>query len=238
MLQLSKKIGLLWQLLIPCLVGAALCVAAVQAWTLRVSQRTLEERMDRTLDAGLHLLQAHLAPLGTKWSRDGGQLRLGDTAFAGQEALVDDPARSVRGVATIFSGDERVATSLRNSDGSRAVGTRLAYPAVRERIFQQGALYRGQADILGKHYLTIYDPVRDSSGQVVGILFVGLPSAELDAAKADVVLQGTLAAIILLLLFACVSSLVMSRSLRPLDQFAAAMRRMADGDLQVHIAGS
>ncbi len=80
-------------------------------------------------------------------------------------------------VATIFKkeGDDflRIATSLKKEDGSRAVGTTLdrAHPAY--KLLLRGETYVGKATLFGKDYMTKYVPVRDSSGNIVGVLFVG-----------------------------------------------------------------
>ena len=46
---------------------------------------------------------------------------LGGSPVAGRDDIVDEAAGATGGVATIFSGDERVATSVRKPDGSRAI---------------------------------------------------------------------------------------------------------------------
>jgi len=80
-------------------------------------------------------------------------------------------------VATIFEkkGDDflRIATSLKKEDGSRAVGTTLdrghpAYP-----LLLKGESYIGKATLFGKDYMTKYVPVKDGSGNVIGVYFVG-----------------------------------------------------------------
>lgn len=38
---------------------------------------------------------------------------------------------------------------------------------------KSGEPYYGEADILGKHYVTRYDPIRCADGNVIGIYFVG-----------------------------------------------------------------
>lgn len=80
-------------------------------------------------------------------------------------------------VATIFEkkGDDflRIATSLKKEDGTRAVGTTLdrAHPAY--QLLLKGEAYIGKATLFGKDYMTKYVPVKDSSGNVVGVYFIG-----------------------------------------------------------------
>lgn len=80
-------------------------------------------------------------------------------------------------VATIFKreGEDflRVATSLKKEDGTRAVGTTLDrnHPAYQGLL--RGETYVGKATLFGKEYMTKYVPVKDSSGAVVGVFFIG-----------------------------------------------------------------
>ena len=80
-------------------------------------------------------------------------------------------------VATIFEkkGEDflRIATSLKKEDGSRALGTTLdrghpAYP-----LLLKGETYIGKATLFGKDYMTKYVPVKDGSGNVIGVYFIG-----------------------------------------------------------------
>jgi hypothetical protein len=78
--------------------------------------------------------------------------------------------------ATLFvkGGDEyiRVATSVPKPDGSgRAIGTVLAGPAL--EAIKQGKAYYGDVPILGVPYTTGYEPIKDSSGNAIGIYYVG-----------------------------------------------------------------
>ncbi|WP_394787557.1 Cache 3/Cache 2 fusion domain-containing protein [Rhodoferax sp.] len=85
--------------------------------------------------------------------------------------------------ATIFvrSGDDfiRITTSVRKQDGERAIGTPLDRSQPAYRLALTGHSYVGYATVFGKQCMTRYDPVRDTSGRVVGILFVGLDVSDM-----------------------------------------------------------
>jgi methyl-accepting chemotaxis protein len=90
---------------------------------------------------------------------------------------VDNFKQLTAGVATVFvrSGEEfiRVSTSLSKQDGTRAIGTMLdhKHPAY-ERLLA-GQSYVGKAVLFDHNYMTQYTPVRDTSGKVIAVLFVG-----------------------------------------------------------------
>lgn len=105
-------------------------------------------------------------------------LRNGERALNLDFSIPDGFTERTGLLATIFArvGEDfvRVSTSVRKQDGERAVGTPLDRSQPAYRLALQGESYVGYATVFGKRYLTRYNPVRDGSGQVVGILFVGL----------------------------------------------------------------
>jgi len=93
--------------------------------------------------------------------------------------VVDEVAKEQGGVVALFvkAGDEyvRVATNIRNSDGSRAIGTILDPNGPAIAMIKKGEEYYGDATILGRPFVTGYEPIRDFTKQknVIGIYFVG-----------------------------------------------------------------
>ena len=91
--------------------------------------------------------------------------------------LVDEVVKEDQGTATIFvkNGEEyvRVATNVKKDDGSRAVGTILDPKGKAIESIKKDEPFYGEADILGKPYITGYKPIRDASKNVIGIYYVG-----------------------------------------------------------------
>lgn len=93
------------------------------------------------------------------------------------KSKVDRFANLTGGTATVFvrDGDDfmRVSTSLKKADGSRALGTYLGKTHPGYQILLGGNEYEGYAKLFGKDYMTVYRPVKDTLGQVIGILYIG-----------------------------------------------------------------
>ncbi|MFC5513901.1 methyl-accepting chemotaxis protein [Massilia jejuensis] len=68
----------------------------------------------------------------------------------------------------------RVTTSVKRPNGERPLGTPLdrAHPGYQELL--AGRPYVGYATLFGKQYMTHYDPIFDSGGAIIGVLFVGI----------------------------------------------------------------
>ncbi len=158
----------------------ALTMAAAVGAAIFVSVKTTEAEMYRRAQADLSinikLLDSILAGYGAP-SRKGDELYFGAIKINGNFEAVDRVKQVAGGTATIFVDDVRVATNVAKPDGSRAVGTRLAAGPARDAVFGAHQTYRGEADILGERYLTVYEPILQGDA-VVGVAYVGVKKAD------------------------------------------------------------
>ena len=110
-----------------------------------------------------------------------GKLTLGSSYIVNDNfEIVDNVQTLLGGVATVFQkeGDKavRISTNVLGDDGKRAVGTSVS-PAVYEKVVKNGETYFGTANVVGKNYITAYEPIKNSEGEIIGILFVGVEEA-------------------------------------------------------------
>jgi methyl-accepting chemotaxis protein len=139
----------------------------------------------------------------------------GDTLLDGNGKQIDgdydavDRIYSDLGVsATIFVADKddfrRVVTNIKQADGSRAVGTMLGKDSAAYNSVAGGKDFTGEAMILGVPYYTVYNPIKDEYGKIIGIYFAGIPKAFLNAREkvffGDFVIK-TVFAVILIVFF-------------------------------------
>ncbi len=112
-------------------------------------------------------------------------LMLGESSVVKNYELVDMHTDDVGGTATLFvnSGNEfvRVSTNVIKDDGSRADGTVLTKGGKVEKLILSGSPYYGLVNILGKPYLTGYEPMYDAQNKIVGIWYVGYPLEQIDS---------------------------------------------------------
>ena len=77
-----------------------------------------------------------------------------------------------RGTATLFLDDVRISTNVRLFEGSRALGTRVS-AVVRATVLDQGKTWLDRAFVVNDWYISAYEPILDSRGERVGMLYVG-----------------------------------------------------------------
>ncbi len=116
----------------------------------------------------------------------GGQW-LGQISDMSQPApVVDKVKKMTNATDTIFQRmDEagnmlRVCTNVKGQNGARAIGTYI--PAVNPdgvpnpvvQAVLQGRTFVGRAFVVDSWYIAAYDPLRDSDGRIIGMLYVGV----------------------------------------------------------------
>ena len=154
-----------------------------------------------------------------------GTLRVNDNDFQ-----VDYYAKLTGNNVTFFEGATRVATSFKASNGNRMIGTE-ASEAVQEAVLNKGELYTGMAEVDGKNYLAAYKQLKDANGEIVGMLYMGIPTASLAALQSRFVYTMVGAVAVMLLIFGVVISIVARKGVAPIRQVEETLERMADGDL-------
>ncbi|MGQ9853797.1 MAG: cache domain-containing protein, partial [Candidatus Oleimicrobiaceae bacterium] len=143
------------------------------------------------------------------------------------------------GSATIFLGDVRISTNVVGEDGTRAIGTQVS-AAVHDRVLVEGLPWMERAFVVNHWYITAYEPIRSLSGQIIGILYVGMLEqkfADLRRATLLTFMGITFAGVVGALL---ISILLANGILRPLRRLAEATRQLAEGDFshKVHVNSS
>ena len=156
-----------------------------------------------------------------------GTLRVNDNEFQ-----VDYYAKLTGNNVTFFEGATRVATSFKDSNGNRMIGTE-ASEAVQEAVLNKGELYTGMAEVDGKNYLAAYKPLKDANVEIVGILYMGIPTESLEALQSQFVYTMVGVVVVMLLIFGVVISIAAKKGVAPIRKVEETLEMMADGDLTV-----
>jgi two-component system, NtrC family, sensor kinase len=139
------------------------------------------------------------------------------------------------GSVTIFQGDVRISTNVREESGERALGTR-ASDAVAQAVLGRGSIWNARAYVVHDWYMSAYEPIRDYDDEIIGMLYVGLPE-NLFTASRDRVIISFFAIAGLAFVAIIVTTFAMIRSVtRPLGEMAVAARRISAGDFDIAIS--
>ena len=188
-------------------------------------------------EANMRVAWDVLARYGDRFKVDGQYLYAGYQPLNDFNASVDRIKELVGGTATIFMGDTRVATNVKKPDGSRATGTMLARGPVYDAVLKDGQPYRGEADILGTPFFTAYDPIKNTSGETIGILYVGVPKAEFLSSVEALQTRFGVSAVLVALAIGLLALFVSRRMFKPLESLTKTIVEVAEGRTDRTVAG-
>ena len=77
-----------------------------------------------------------------------------------------------QGTATLFLDDVRISTNVRLFEGPPCAGN-ARFGAVRSAVLDQGQIWLDSAFVVNDWYISAYEPIIDSFGNRVGMLYVG-----------------------------------------------------------------
>lgn len=138
------------------------------------------------------------------------------------------------GTATIFQGDLRISTNVRQLDGTRAIGTRIA-ANVYDQVLVKGKSFTDRAFVVNNWYITAYEPIRDISGNIIGVLYVGILEDKFADLRRNAVMT-FLAIVVAGILIAFAISHWLARSiLKPLKTIVDGSKRIASGDFNYQV---
>ncbi|MBQ2009403.1 MAG: methyl-accepting chemotaxis protein [Selenomonadaceae bacterium] len=166
------------------------------------------------------------------WVRKSDGLYKGTLRANDNEFQVDYYAKLTGNNVTFFEGATRVATSFKDNSGKRMTGTD-ASEAVQEAVLKKGETYTGMAEVAGRNYLAAYKPLKNASGEIVGMLYMGIPTESLEALQSQFVYTMVGVVVVMLLIFGVVISIAAKKGVAPIRKVEETLEMMADGDLTV-----
>ena len=124
----------------------------------------------------------------------------------------------------------------RLSHGDRALGTRVSL-AVRDKVLGEGKVWLDRAFVVNDWYVSGYEPLHDSFGKRIGMLYVGYLEAPFSQVKRNLLAS-------MVALFAVIAAIVTGLSLRraravfhPLERMDATMGAVVAGDPSARVGG-
>ncbi len=106
---------------------------------------------------------------------------------------------------TLFYGDVRVKSSLKDQNGKSVEGSKLTNQDIVSKVLRRGESYMGENDIAGSRYYTVYQPIRSDDGTITGMLFIAKSLEEMQRVK-----KATIGIMIPVIIFIVIVLMVLS----------------------------
>ncbi len=138
------------------------------------------------------------------------------------------------GTATLFLDDVRISTNVRLFEDVRALGTRVS-AAVRGRVLDEGRIWLDRAFVVNDWYVSAYEPIADSYGRRVGMLYVGFLEADFADAKRRTLYQIAFTFLIVVLVSTPILLGWARGIFKPLERIDGVIRAVEQGDLGARV---
>ncbi|OHD15288.1 MAG: hypothetical protein A2086_00805 [Spirochaetes bacterium GWD1_27_9] len=107
------------------------------------------------------------------------ELLIGKTVVTKNEGFVDKISKRTNSSVTVFQHAEnqliRVATTVKNFDETRAIGTIITQDNPIYKSMIDGKDYYGRAFVVNRWYVALYKPIFDNKNTLLGVIYLGLP---------------------------------------------------------------
>ncbi|MGB7294253.1 MAG: cache domain-containing protein [Candidatus Aminicenantales bacterium] len=134
------------------------------------------------------------------------------------------------GTVTIFQNDLRISTNVTDAAGRRAIGTRVSQE-VFDAVLIRGVPWVDRAFVVNHWYITAYEPIKDNSDRIIGMLYVGMLEKPYIDLRNNVMLTFTGIAALCVVVLLVILFFITSSITNPLRRLVLATNRIARGDL-------
>ncbi len=135
-----------------------------------------------------------------------------------------------RGTTTLFLEDVRISTNVRLFENTRALGTRVSV-AVRNAVLTNGKTWLDRAFVVNDWYISAYEPLLDSFGNRVGMLYVGFLDSPFRTAKMRSLFLIFGGFLVLLGLSIPLFMAIARGIFKPLEKIVSTIAKVESGDL-------
>lgn len=148
--------------------------------------------------------------------------------------LIDSIGRQNGIEITLFFGDTRYLTTLKDDSGKRIVGTKVGLK-ITEDVLKNGREYINESiSIKNKEYYALYMPLTNSDGSIVGMLFIGqerqLIREFMYALCRSIFYNG----IVFCLIMIAVSFFLVKPIVTTIKGLSAELEKFSNGELDIH----
>lgn len=182
------------------------------------------------------LTEAYESMFTGEWRYDEGILYkgTGNVTLRTQDML-DEIKEQKNYDVTLFWGDTRILTTLRDENGERITGTK-ADEAVAEQVLNQGQPYFNQKfKVNGVESYVGYEPLQNPDGKIVGMIFVGYPRQAGERQIEQAIKSMSIVSFAFLVVFLVIAILFVNIITRAIKSLTGKVTSLSDGDLNVEV---
>ena len=235
----KKGISLLVQIIFMCSLPMIILGLVTSLYASSVMKKGMqEEALGGLSNLCQSVLAAYEAIDSGDYYMEGDMLYKGAYAVTENEEVIDYYTKGSDADITIFYGDTRRATSLVSAEtGARILGTQ-ASGAVIDAVLKKGEDFSStDITINNKNYYAYYKPLKNSDGQIVGMIFAGSPSEDIDKVISSRRMNILGIALIILVISVGTCAILIKAIVAVISQAEGMLVKVSNGDLTFEMSG-
>lgn len=223
------------------IVMALLPVLCMAGLTYLVASAQITQGMENQTFEGILATAQTLRELfdsmgeGEYYLDEAGQMWKGESInISACTELVDSIHEETGFEVTVFYGDERVLTTLKDANGKRQIGTK-ASQTVSSQVLNKGQNYHNnQTEIFGKRYMCSYIPLYQPGTKTpVGMIFMGREYKSVEAAVQKVLMNMLLTVLVVFIIVSITSMLGANSIASSIKKAILYVEQMSKGQLGI-----
>lgn len=235
----KKGIGILPKMVLMCSLPMVILEVIITLYSMNALQDGMQSEAFNGLGDLCQAVEAAYDAVDSgEYHMEGELLYKGEYCVTENVDVIDSFTKDSDVSVTLFYGDTRGATSLIDKEtGKRIVGTK-ASEAVISAVLQKGEVYQTDSIVVnGENYYAYYKPVEDDSGNIVGMVFAGRPSKDVDAIIIKETSSVAVIAVIILLISIVICALLVKGIVRVVVHAEGLLEGIAGGRLKIQLSG-
>ncbi len=235
----KKGIGILPKMVLMCSLPMIILEVVITLYSMNALQDGMQsEALEGLSNVCQSVAAAYEAVDSGDYRLEGDVLYKGEYCVTDNVDVIDSFTKGSDVSVTLFYGDTRRATSLIDKEtGNRIVGTK-ASDTVISTVLQKGEDYNTDSiEINGENYYAYYKPVKDSGGKIVGMVFAGRPSKDVDSVIVKQTSSIAGIAVVILLISIVICALLVKGIVRVVVHAEGLLESIAGGQLKIQLSG-
>ncbi len=164
------------------------------------------------------------------------KLYKGNCDLTGDYSLIDSIKADTGMEVTLFYQDTRVLTTITSKYGQRITGSAAPSEVVEDVLRTGEPGFYKKTLIYGSTYFSYYVPLHNEDGSIVGMLFVGKPSAEVNALVRHSLSPLLIAGVVLAILSSVLVSLYTKHFVLVLMNIHSFLKEVSTGNLDASLS--
>ncbi|MCM1539007.1 MAG: methyl-accepting chemotaxis protein [bacterium] len=233
----KKRLKLPFSVLLVMLTMLPMVLLAVVSFLMSTSKlkNSLEESNRQSVESVCYSLrESYDTMYEGNWNMISGQLYKGANYVGHTLEMLNHLKEEYSLEVTLFYGDTRVLTTLKDANGDYIIGT-TADEKVSSKVLGGEAYFDSNLTVNGVPCYVAYEPLYNMDGSIAGMVFVGYPRTVAQKAINSAILQLIIGTVIVLGFILVLVIILVRLIVRAITKLTGAVTKISNGDLNVEL---